>query len=134
MLNQSGIIKVTGVAPTQILLNTDLQYSMGVVVTNTGLTADSEGKKILKAGTPITGNLDARTTAFTKATTAGDSTPASNAVGVLLHDVDVTKGPANGTILIFGFVNTNRLDSTVKTLIDAAVKTALNGKITFIAG
>lgn len=134
MLNQSGIIKVTGVAPNQILLNTDLQYSMGVVVTNTGLTADSEGKKILKAGTPITGNLDARTTAFTKATTTGDSTPVSNAVGVLLHDVDVTKGPANGTILIFGFVNTNRLDSTVKTLIDAAVKTALNGKVTFIAG
>lgn len=134
MLNQSGIIKVTGVAPTQILLNTDLQYSMGVVVTNTGLTADSEGKKILKAGTPITGNLDARTTAFTKATTTGDSTPVSNAVGVLLHDVDVTKGSANGTILIFGFVNTNRLDSTVKTLIDAAVKTALNGKVTFIAG
>ena len=134
MLNQSGIIKVTGVAPTQILLNTDLQYSMGVVVTNTGLTADSEGKKILKAGTPITGNLDARTTAFTKATTTGDSTQTSNAVGVLLHDVDVTKGPANGTILIFGFVNTNRLDSTVKTLIDAAVKAALNGKVTFIAG
>ena len=134
MLNQSGIIKVTGVAPNQILLNTDLQYSMGVVVTNTGLTTDSEGKKILKAGTPITGNLDTRTKAFTKATTTGDSTPASNAVGVLLHDVDVTKGPANGTILIFGFVNTNRLDSTVKTLIDAAVKTALNGKVTFIAG
>lgn len=134
MLNQSGIIKVTGVAPTQILLNTDLQYSMGVVVTNTGLTADSEGKKILKAGTPIAGNLDARTTAFTKATTTGDSTPASNAVGVLLHDVDVTSGSANGTILIFGFVNTNRLDSTVKTLIDTAVKTALNGKVTFIAG
>lgn len=134
MMNKSGITKVTGAAPTQILLNTEFQFSMGVVVGSTGITADSDGKKIIKAGTPLAGNLDARTTAFTKAATTGESSPTSNAVGVLLHDVDVTSGNANGTILIFGFVNTNRLDSATKALIDAPTKTALNGKVTFIAG
>ena len=39
---------------------------------------------------------------------------------VLLHDVDVTRGNANGTALIFGFVNINRVDSSVAQAITAA--------------
>lgn len=69
----------------------------------------------------MAGSLDARTTAFTKATTGSGS----NAVGVLLHDVDVTAGDANGTLLIFGFVNKNRIDETTRALITADVQTAL---------
>lgn len=125
MFNQSGITKTVGAAPVQILANVDMQYSMGVVCAQ-GATAAVDGKKILKAGTPMAGNLDARTTAFTQATGA-------DAVGVLLHDVDVTKGNANGTLLLFGFVNTNRLDTATKALITEEVKTALNAKVTFIA-
>lgn len=125
MFNQSGINKTSGAAPVQILANVDLQFSMGVVVAQ-GATVEVNGKKIIKAGTPLTGNLDARTTAFTAAGT-------DNAVGVLLHDVDVTKGNANGTLLLFGFVNTNRLDTATKALITDGVKTALKGKVTFIA-
>lgn len=127
MFNQSGITKTSGAAPTQILANVDLQFSVGVVVAQGATAANANGKKIIKAGTPLTGSLDARTTAFTA---AGEA----NAVGVLLHDVDVTKGNANGTLLVFGFVNTNRLDATTKALITDGVKTALNGKVTFIAG
>lgn len=126
MFNQSGISKTSGAAPVQILANTELQYSMGVVVAQGATEANSNGKKIIKAGTPLAGNLDSRLTAFTA---AGEN----DAVGVLLHDVDVTKGAANGTLLLFGFVNTNRLDSATKELITEGVKTALNGKITFIA-
>lgn len=126
MFNQSGITKTSGAAPVQILANVDMQYSVGVVVAP-GNTAAVDGKKIIKAGTPMAGSLDARTTAFTQAATG---TPA---VGVLLHDVDVTKGNANGTLLIFGFVNMNRLDAATKALITDEVKTALNAKVTFIA-
>lgn len=125
MFNQSGITKTTGAAPVQILANVELQYSMGVVVSQAA-GKDINGKKIVKAGTPLTGSLDARATAFTA---AGEA----NAVGVLLHDVDVTNGNANGTLLLFGFVNTNRLDSATKALITAGVKTALKGGVTFIA-
>lgn len=118
MLNNTGITRANGVAPNQILFNVEHQMSVGIVCGNTGVSADSDGKKILKAGTPMAGSLTTRGTAFTK---ANDST----VVGILLHDVDVTKGNNNGTLLIFGFVNTDRIDSTTATLITSTVKSSL---------
>lgn len=122
MYNNTGVTKTSYLNKNQILFAVEHQVSMSIVVDDTAGTEDSTTKrKIVKAGTPLTGSLDARTTAFTKASTS----TGSNAVGILLHDVDVTAGENNGTLLIFGFVNTNRLDSTTKALITADVKTAL---------
>lgn len=122
MYNNTGITKTSYLNKNQILFAVEHQVSMSIVVDDTAGTEDATTKrKIVKAGTPLTGSLDARTTAFTKASTS----TGSNAVGILLHDVDVTAGENNGTLLIFGFVNTNRLDSTTKALITADVKTAL---------
>lgn len=123
MLNQTGVRKETYGNTNQILFAVEHQVSMGVVV-NKALGVAEGTKKVVKAGTPLTGNLDARTTAFTAAT-AGSSTEASNAVGVLLHDVDVTTGDANGTLLLFGFVNTNRIDATTKAKLTDTVKAAM---------
>lgn len=133
MFNQTGIKTEKYGNITQILKNVELQESVGVVVDDSVATADSLGRKrkIVKAGTPLTGDLDNRTTAFTAAK-AGSSTEKSDAVGVLLHDVDVTMGDANGTLLIFGFVNTNRIDTTTKAKITEQVKEALP-MIKFIA-
>ena len=235
MLNQKGIHKVTAGNVNQILFAVEPQVSVGIVIANTGVDADSDGKKIIKAGTPVTGSLVARNSAFAKAsdtsgtkgtwtlqiTTAfatdetitidgttytcgasesadnrvfagananaqaaslkniivdarfdvtvstdtltftqkvADSTGTgpvvsktsttgaigsvtagtspvdgtNNAVGVLLHDVDVTAGNANATMLIFGFVNLDRLDAATQALITNAVKIALNAKVTFL--
>lgn len=123
MLNQTGVRKETYGNTNQILFAVEHQVSMGVVVSKELGVAEGM-KKVVKAGTPLTGNLDARTTAFTAAT-AGSSTEASNAVGVLLHDVDVTTGNANGTLLLFGFVNTNRIDATTKAKLTDIVKAAM---------
>lgn len=123
MLNQTGVRKETYGNTNQILFAVEHQVSMGVVV-NKELGVAEGTKKVVKAGTPLTGNLDERTTAFTAAT-AGSSTAASNAVGVLLHDVDVTTGNANGTLLLFGFVNTNRIDATTKEKLTDTVKAAM---------
>lgn len=123
MLNQTGVRKETYGNTNQILFAVEHQVSMGVVVSKALGVAEGT-KKVVKAGTPLTGNLDARTTAFTAAT-AGSPTEASNAVGVLLHDVDVTTGDANGTLLLFGFVNTNRIDSTTKAKLTDTVKAAM---------
>lgn len=114
MLNRSGITK-TGLAATkQILANVDLQSSVGCIVPQSlGVAVGS--KKIAKAGTPIKIDLMNLQTAAVKA----DGATALNAV--LLHDVDVTDGNANGTALIFGFVNVNRVDSDVATAITTAV-------------
>ena len=120
MLNSTGIKKETYGSVNQILFAVEHQVSMGVVVDQS--VGVKEGTKMIaKAGTPITGNLDARETAFTGATTGAGS----DAVGILLHDVDVTVADNNGTILLFGFVNTNRIDDTTKTKITADVKKAL---------
>lgn len=123
MLNQTGVRKETYGNTNQILFAVEHQVSMGVVVSKALGVAEGT-KKVVKAGTPLTGNLDARTTAFTAAT-AGSSTEASDAVGVLLHDVDVTTGNANGTLLLFGFVNTNRIDATTKAKLTDTVKKAM---------
>lgn len=123
MLNQTGVRKETYGNTNQILFAVEHQVSMGVVVSKALGVADGT-KKVVKAGTPLTGNLDARTTAFTAAT-AGSSSEASNAVGVLLHDVDVTTGDANGTLLLFGFVNTNRIDAKTKAKLTDIVKAAM---------
>lgn len=127
MLNRSGIIKETAVAPSQILFNVQNQMSVGVIVDETVGTAGEDGRKIVKAGTPLNGDLTARGTAFVAA--KDTSNPA---VGVLLHDVDVTDGNANGTLLIWGFVNLNRMDSTTAGLITATRKTELAGRVWFL--
>ena len=114
MLNRSGISTATYGATKQILANVELQSSVGCIVPQSlGVTVGS--KKIVKAGTPIQVNLQNLQTPAIK----GDASNAFNAV--LLHDVDVTSGNANGTALIFGFVNLNRVDSDVA----AAITTAL---------
>ena len=83
-----------GAPEKQILIAEDsYKVTLGVVVTNTGITADSDGKKIIKAGTPLTGNFEARNTAFV---VADDAT----ANCIALHDVDVTAGAENATITV----------------------------------
>lgn len=128
MLNQSGITKVIGAAPVQILFDVQNQMSVGIKLAKNFSGAVTEnGRKIVKAGTPLNGDLTARGTAFIAA--ADSSAPA---VGVLLHDVDVTDTDANATLLIWGFVNMNRLDSTTAGLITATRKTELAGRVWFL--
>lgn len=206
MLNRDGISKKTYGAPTQILANVELQESVGCIVPQSLVaSADVNGKKIAKAGTPIfvnlmprqtpvsaPGNVAASATAAVSGTgitaaavvAATFSTAVSGASGtyvfeyngtsskwylgeaeatlntygitptgtpangdkitvtftaaatvsanaVLLHDVDVTAGAANGTALIFGFVNVNRLDASVVTAIGAATSF---GGVTLLKG
>lgn len=115
MLNKSGVTKTTYGNPVQILANVDLQSSVGCIVPSSLVsTADANGKKIAKAGTPININLESRGTAVS----ATSSSKPMNAV--LLHDVDVTAGNANGTALIFGFVDLNKIDSTTQSALTTA--------------
>lgn len=131
MLNNTGITKVTGAAPVQILFNVQNQMSVSIVVDD-AYSVTRDGKKIVPAGTPLSGDLTARDTAFVK---AKDATAAGNdgkaATGVLLHDVDVTNGDNNGTLLIWGFVDLNKLDSTTAALITATRKSEMKN-ITFL--
>lgn len=126
MLNRSGVTTQTYGNIHQILANVEMQVSVGCIVPQSmGVTVGA--KKIVKAGTPIKINLQSTTTAVS----AANATTAMNAV--LLHDVDVTAGNANGTALIFGFVNLNRVETSVQTLVTTALTaTGISPLITFV--
>lgn len=113
-----------------LIANNSYLVTLPARVTNTGITADSEGKKILKAGTPVYGDITKRDTAFVKATTTGG---VSNATAIVLHDVDVTAGAENATIVLAGCIDTLKLDTATKALITAEVKTALP-RLIFVEG
>lgn len=113
MFNKTGIKKTTGAAPVQILFDVQNQVSVSIVVDD-GYSVTRDGRKIVPAGTPLSGSLTARNTAFVKAV---DNT--KPATGVLLHDVDVTDGDTNGTLLIWGFVDLNKIDATTAALLTA---------------
>lgn len=123
MLNRSGITTTKYGAPTQILANVELQSSVGCIVPKAlGVTVGS--RTIAKAGTPINidlMNLQTAVKAPAAAVTEGTAKPAVPMNAVLLHDVDVTGGNANGTALVFGFVNVNRVESDVATKITTAL-------------
>lgn len=121
MFNKTGIKKTTGAAPVQILFDVQNQFSVSIVVDD-GYSVTRDGRKIVPAGTPLSGSLTARNTAFVKAVDNTAESGASNgkpATGVLLHDVDVTDGDTNGTLLIWGFVDLNKIDATTAALLTA---------------
>lgn len=122
MLNQSSVVTVEGTTRKTILVDEMNSTAFSCKVANTGVSADSDGKKIVKAGTPISGDLTARGTAFVKASTTSG---VSNATGILLHDVDVTDGTKNAQVVVFGFIDLTKLDADVQELVTAEVKTAL---------
>lgn len=214
-----GFKKSVAVNTKQILFCTDPQVSVGIIVDDADVSAGDDGRKIVKAGTPMYGSLLDRATPFT--ITGSDTDPSATAevregstgitaatvtastfatavnnvggiyefeyqfssqgwdlwtpssgatptatnvtlsdygvvvtgtpdihdvidieftaatddkaAGVLLHDVDVTDGDDNGTLLIFGFVNINRLDADVQTAITTAASD-LEGKVYICAG
>lgn len=125
MLNKDGIRKKSYGAPVQILANVEHQYSVGCRVPASLGVDVGGGLKIAKAGTPI--NIDLLDTS--KNVTAASGT--CNAV--LLHNVDVSdvipSGAANGTALVFGFVNLNRLEEDVQGKLEAITNSGLVTKV-----
>lgn len=80
MLNQTGIKKVSATTRKTILIAPELAFSLSCKVANTGVEAGADGKKIVKAGTPLYGSLLERDTAFTTSTTGGKAAKATASV------------------------------------------------------
>lgn len=132
----SGIKKTTGVNVNQILGMTEGYIGISAIMNNSGVSAVNNanspynGKKMVFAGTPVTGNFENRAAAFTAATTTNN---VSDAIGVLVHDVCVDDGPENITVMAAGVVNLDRCKNVdVNNVYTDAVKTALKDHIIFI--
>lgn len=130
MLNTDGIRKTSYGKPIQILANVEHQVSVGCIVPKT-MASIVDGKNIVPAGTALNINLmDLQVRA--KAPTVGSPMNA-----VLLHDVDMTNVPEgganNGTALIWGFVNVNRLRTAEQSsIVTAAAIEGGTDKITLL--
>lgn len=77
-------------------------------VSDEGITADENGNKIVKAGTPL--SIDGKRAKLVDGK--------SNVVGLLLKAVDVQYGPAPGTYIYEGTVNNKVLIENNITLTD----------------
>lgn len=91
----------------EILKFPDHYVNLAITVSDAGVTANADGRKIVPAGSILGGGVLAdETIDAVKATTTTD---VSNAEGVLFNDTDVTDGPAPGALLIHGFVAIDKL-------------------------
>ena len=95
--------------PIEILVSSKYE-GYPVTIKTANVDAGSDGRKVLKAGTPI----------------KADGTVANNAnaKGLLLYDVDVTNGDDTGVRMVVGTVSTAKLTANGITL-DAAAIAAL---------
>ena len=122
--------KSTYLAPVvDVILAPHCSFEVGVQVSNTGVANNSNGRKVIPAGTPIGGTTSALATRSAVLQVTNSSSTGANAQGVLRYDVDVTDGNANATMIVFGFVDESKCPT-----IDATVKTALKGMVTFVNG
>lgn len=106
----------------EILKFPDHYVNMSITVDDAGVTADTDGKKIVPAGTIMGGGVTADPTKLAKKSND------ANAEGLLFYDVDVTYGPAPGALTIHGFIDLTKLPEAPSTEAVAALN-----QITFIA-
>lgn len=125
-LNQTGFTSQSAITRSQWLFADGLAVAINVKVSGEGITADSNGKKIIKSGMPLAGDLKNTNQPFKF------SINPDEIVGILRSDdVDVTKGVANAAILIFGFVDKSMMEQEVQNVISTGIEEHLP-KITFI--
>lgn len=123
-----AIIKETYGADKNILIAPELAFTIGCIVSDTGagVVATDDGRKIIKAGTPVGGATNVLENRQTVLETDG------TAQGVILHDVDVTEGNNNATLVVAGYVDLLKLEDSVLALVETAKGNL--PKITFMKG
>lgn len=117
----SKFVQTTYGNKKEILKFPDHYVNLAVTVSDSGVSANADGKKIVPAGTIIGGGFLASESV--NAVKANDGT----AEGVLFNDTDVTYGPAPGAALIHGFIDLDKLPEAPDALAIAALK-----QITFL--
>lgn len=110
-----------------IRLFPEVCVSIPCIVSNTGVAAGTDGKKIVKAGSPVGSATNVLLNRQTEL-----SVSATTAQGVVLHDVDVTSGKGNASVLIAGYVDLLKVDSTTATTLQSAAEKLT--KITLMKG
>lgn len=93
----------------------------GTVLAANVLTGDEHGKKYVAAGSLI----DADGNVVTQTGTTGSETLSTTPVGILYKTVDVTDGDQPGSLIVEGYVRTDRTIDTFAAKAVTAIKAAL---------
>ena len=105
---------------TDILVAPELAFAFPCIVENTGVDANAEGRKIIKAGTPLCEKEDILFNRSTGLRVTADATY-NKVAGIARWDIDVTDGNTNATVLYAGYVDYLKLDSAVQTAVTTAL-------------
>lgn len=105
------MINKTVAGNTEILASAEFQ-AIPYTIASSSVSADSEGKKIAKAGTPYPANTSA-------------------VKGILIRDIDVTDGDAVGAIAYEATIDEAKAKANSGVTIASAAKSALP-RVTFI--
>lgn len=95
------------------ILNRKENEAVSMTVDYTGVDTDSDGRRVVKAGTPV--DKDGKVVT---------STPWTGAVGIVLHDAYDSRPQV--AVLKVGYVHTTRAQANSGLTYDAALVTALN--------
>lgn len=95
----------------EILKYPSHHVGIAAMASATGISVNTDGKKIIPAGTLVKGLGTATVTAANDATTEG----------VILSDVDVTYGDAPCTVVVHGFINLANIPVAPTTAAKAAL-------------
>lgn len=91
-------------------------FALSCILGNAGVSANDDGRKIIKAGTPlyIGSGKNIYKDRFETLTISGDTL-----VGIARHNVDVTDGNTNDAVLTQGYVEFYRLAEDVRAKVEA---------------
>lgn len=110
-------------AGREILTNFSQALTLSCMVQDADVVADSNGVKFIKAGTPL------GATGFKirdrEKTVLSPVTDATQAVGIAMHDINVTDGVARDTVIFRGDVVFYNMDTDVQKLFTADMEKAL---------
>ncbi|WP_203642954.1 hypothetical protein [Levilactobacillus andaensis] len=114
----------------EILTNFSHALPLSCMVQDTNATADDNGVKFIKAGTPL------GATGFKirdrEKTVLSPATDASQAVGIAMHDINVSDGVARDTVIFRGDVVYSNMDTDVQALFTDEMEKALSPQITLV--
>lgn len=120
-MNRTGIRKQTATTPEGVLYTTHPYITVSVRLSNKGMDSTT---KIIKRGTPLSGNLLDRSNSIFEDVSQGSA----SAVAVLLHDITFDDGAeANATAIVMGAVDTTKLATATMAKYTTQVKEDLKG-------
>lgn len=112
------------------IINEQNSHRIGVIVSNAGIAANANGRKIIPNGTPIGGATSAMENRQTVLSVVADATVQGLLWEPTGEGLDVTNGNTNATMFVFGVADTKQLPATVT----STIKTALAKQIYFQEG